>query len=542
MSIMFPSDDDGLVIPPGPGPGSWLDEQPPPPTDADAPHPADDHSADAEWSEPTPLRQRVNLPPFPVDVLPAWLADMVGGIATFTQTDPAMPGGVALSVLAACAGGRVEVEARSGWREPTNLFTAIVARPGERKTPVQTAFTRPLQDAEQALVASAGPLIEEALALKEIADARATDLKRQAARKHGAESDELKAEAIGAASQASSIEVPALPRLLAGDATPEALASLMSENHGKIALVADEGGIFDTLAGRYTSTPNLDVFLQGHAGAPIRVDRKGRNPEYIAKPALTVALMVQPEVLRRLGDNLTFTGRGLVARFLFIRPATMVGARQVDAAEVPQPVTDRYSDTLRELARELAGWTDPAVVPLTDDARAVMFDFARRIEDRLGSGGDLDHVADWAGKLVGAVVRLAGLLHVAHRLAAGTRQPVEADTMRAAVRLGEFFIAHYLAASDEMGTNEDVDNAEYLLTIIRRMGQEHVTVREVFNRVTKRRFPTVPNLTPVLATLEAHDYVRRIPDPERTGPGRPPSPTYAVNPLTLVQHSANTAE
>ena len=492
--------------------------------------------------EPTPLRQRIEPPPFPVDVLPPWLADMVAGVATFTQTDQSMAGGVALSALAACAGGRVEVEARPGWREPTNLFIAIVARPGERKTAVQAAFTRPLQDAERDLVASAGPLIEEAIALKEIAEARASDLKRQAARKDGPEADELTAEAIGAATHASSVDVPTLPRLLAGDATPEALASLMAENDGKIALVSDEGGIFDVLAGRYTANPNLDPFLQGHAGAPIRVDRKGRDPEFIPKPALTMALMFQPEVLRQVGANLTFTGRGLVARNLFVLPTSRVGTRKVDADVVPAGVAEDYHATVRKLARELAGWTDPAVVPLTDDARQEMFKFAQHIEDRLGPGGDLDHVADWANKLVGAVVRLAGLLHVAHHLAAGTRQPVEAETMRAAVRLGEFFIAHYLASFDEMGANQSVDDAEYVLAMIQRMGQEQVTVREVFNRVTKRRFPTVPDLTPVLATLEAHGYLRRLPDPERTGPGRPPSPTYAVRPQTPVQHSANTAE
>ena len=30
----------------------------------------------------------------------------------------------------------------------------------------------------------------------------------------------------------------------------------------------------------------------------IRIDRKGRPPEYIPRPALTLGLMIQPEVLR----------------------------------------------------------------------------------------------------------------------------------------------------------------------------------------------------------------------------------------------------
>jgi replicative DNA helicase len=87
--------------------------------------------------QPVPLTDPVVLPPFPVDALPEPVAAMVSAVAEATQTDPAMAGTAALSVLAGCCGGHAEVEVRSGWREILALHTATVAEPGERKSVVQ---------------------------------------------------------------------------------------------------------------------------------------------------------------------------------------------------------------------------------------------------------------------------------------------------------------------------------------------------------------------------------------------------------------------
>ncbi len=99
----------------------------------------------AGWETPVPLAGPATPPPFPVDVYPGWLADMVTGVARFTQTDVAMAGTVALAVLSACAGGRLEVEPVRGWREPVNLYLAVIADPGEMKSPVHGALTAPLE-------------------------------------------------------------------------------------------------------------------------------------------------------------------------------------------------------------------------------------------------------------------------------------------------------------------------------------------------------------------------------------------------------------
>ncbi len=101
------------------------------------------------------------------------------------------------------------------------------------------------------------------------------------------------------------IEVPVIPRLLADDATPEATATLLADHGGRIAIISTEGGVFDTIAGRYARTVNMDVYLKGHSGDRLRVDRQGRPPQYIPSPALTMGRWFSRESSRRSVPTVT---------------------------------------------------------------------------------------------------------------------------------------------------------------------------------------------------------------------------------------------
>ena len=88
------------------------------------------------------------------------------------------------------------------------------------------------------------------------------------------------------------------------DITPEKLGQTLAENGERLAIVSDEGGVFDIMAGRYSNgVPNLDVYLQSHAGGAVRVDRGNRPPVMMNHPALTIALSPQPDVLRGLTEK-----------------------------------------------------------------------------------------------------------------------------------------------------------------------------------------------------------------------------------------------
>jgi replicative DNA helicase len=489
------------------------------------------------WAPPVPFGVAGEVPAFPVEVLPSWLGEYVAAVATATQTPPDLAGMLALAVLATVAAGAVEIEPRSGWREPLCLFVAVGMDAGARKSSVFTALTRPVADFERQQAAAALPGITETITLRRIADQAATTAEAAAGKAPASQQEEARAEAIARAAEAAALVVPPVPRWLVDDATPEALAGLLA-TYGRIALLSPEGDVFDQMAGRYNQTagPNLGVYLKGHAGDLLKVDRRGRPPEYIERPCLTIGLAVQPEVLRGLASRPGFGGRGLLARFLYSLPESLVGRRQPGAPPVPGAVADRYTLELQALAASLtapAGDDGLAVLTLDQDAAELLLGFERDLEPRLAAGsGDLAHLAGWAAKLAGATCRLAALLHLAGHLRDGWAHPIGADTFAGAVRLADYLVEHARAVFDLMGADPRTDDARWLLDWINRTDQAQFSRRDAHAAAPRGRFRKAADLEPALRLLEEHGWLRRV-DADPPGPkgGRPASPRFLVNPL-----------
>lgn len=482
--------------------------------------------------DPIPLTQAAEIQPFPVQALPDAIANMVEAVAEATQTDPAMAGTSALSVLSACTGGHAEIEVRPGWREPCNLYTATIAAPGERKSAVQMAMARPLLDVEQQLVDKGMAARLEAETRKQVATEAAVKQRRSAASATD-DKDAALADAIGAAMIADSIEVPPIPRIVADDVTPEAAGTLLAEQGGRLAIISAEGGIFDIIAGRYQgNVPNMDLWLKGHSGDPLKVDRKGRPPEYVRRPALTLGLMIQPAVLNTIAANRQFRGRGFLARILYSYPVSKVGRRKIAAPPADDQAVQVYEDTVGGLAAGMAGWQgDPAVLMLTVTAKQAIQMIEEAVEPSLAGDGELAALADWGSKYVGAIARIAGIIHLAqHGPDKGPKTPVDAATIVAAHRIGDYFKACAINAFSEMGTDHVTADAIYLLERIGRLGEDEVSERDLHAASSRARFRTKADLMPALDRLVDHGYLAPMPDAKPTG-GRPASPRYKVHPL-----------
>jgi replicative DNA helicase len=160
------------------------------------------------WEPPVPLGSTGEVPAFPVEVLPGWVGEYVGAIATATQTPPDLAGMLALAVLATVATGAVEVEPRPGWREPLCLFIAVGMDAGTRKSSVFTAMTHPVADFERAQGAAALPGITETAVLRRIADQAAATAEAAAGKAPASQQEEARAEAIARAAEASALVVP----------------------------------------------------------------------------------------------------------------------------------------------------------------------------------------------------------------------------------------------------------------------------------------------------------------------------------------------
>ena len=482
-----------------------------------------------DWEPLTPLGKYANLPAFPVSALPTAGAAMVEAVAESTQTPADLAGIVYLGTLATCCGGRAVVEVQGGWREPLNLYAAPAMPPGSRKSAVFREMIAPLLDAERVMQDKARMTISEAVVLRDLAEEQAHRAMANAAKAKAENAEQARAEAM---------TVPAYPRLVADDVTPEALVSLLCEQDGRMAVMSAEGDLFDIMSGRYArdgQVPNIGVFLKGHAGDLLLVDRKSREPERIESPALTIIVTIQPQVLRDIAQRPILRGRGLLARVLYSLPRDLVGYRRIDVDPVPDEVRADYAGQVKALALSLAEWTDPAVLVLTPEARKLLREYQEEIEPRLRAyTGDLADLRDWASKLCGATVRLAGLLHLAANLKTGYANPVNGDTMRNAIELGRYFTAHASAAFGEMITDPLVNDAYSVIEWCKRTESAEFSKRDLFNGVRSSRFQKAADLDAPLALLAEHGYTRVVAPPATTQRGgRPSSPRFEVHPAVL---------
>jgi hypothetical protein len=279
----------------------------------------------ASWELPIPFHQ-FKLPRFPTETLPGWLREFVEAEAAATQTPEDLAGTLTLAVIAAACAKKVIVQVKPGYSEPVNIFTVTALPSGNRKSAVFVAATKPLEEYERSEAKRTAGEIAQAKTAYKIKEATLKRLQEQAVTTTGKKREALTQEAGALAAELSEMAVSAPTRCIVDDCTSEKLAGLLRDQGGRIAVMSAEGDVFDLMAGRYSSnnTSNFAVYLKGHAGDTLRVDRVGRAPEFVQAPALTVGLAVQPDVIRGLAEKPGFRGRGLLGRFLYALPASWV--------------------------------------------------------------------------------------------------------------------------------------------------------------------------------------------------------------------------
>jgi replicative DNA helicase len=526
----------------------------------------------ATWGPIIPFHS-LELPPFPVDVLPVWLRDYVIAISTEKQTPVDLAAMLALSVLSTCCGRHVVVQATPGWIEPVNLYTITAMPPASGKSPTFAAMMAPIEAYEREQVLAAKHDIARKQNEHDMLEAQLASAKKTAA---SAKSDRDRLNAMDIVDDLTrrlvEFDVPVEPRLIVDDISSEKLATMLFQQGGRIAALSAEGDIFSIMAGRYSgdSAPNFGVYLKAHAADTLRVDRSNRA-EYVHRPALTMGLTVQPDVLRSFADKKMFRGQGLLARFMYAIPKSLVGYRTTRSEPCPQELRLAYAENVKHLLRLIpilasgysenngncgdikkdCGDTGNIVLgsmlehlsiyslSLSLQSYHLFIQFADWLEPQLAEdGGELSHIADWASKLRGGVLRIAGLLHMAeyisymapHNSHNSQNAEIGESTLARAIAIAQYLILHARAAFAEIGADPSVVAARKVLAWLEKQQPKEVSRRDIYQAV-KGTFRRTADLDPVLELLADHGYVRPRDMDERPGPGRKPSQIYDVNPV-----------
>lgn len=482
-----------------------------------------------EWPDPVSFEDH-ELKAFPTNALPDWMRDYVQELSEELQVPE---GVVAMFLLAACASAiarKIEVSPWAGWVEPTNIYTAIVQEPGARKSVVSGRILKPILAYEKELAIAVTPKRNQAIGDKELLKKRIAKLEADAAKADRAGMGTIQEEIHALRAEMDAIEVPVIPRLVADDVTPEKLSNLIVEQDGRMAILSGEGGgIFDIASGRYSGgVPNLDVFLKAHAGDPIIVDRVSRGYEQVDNPALTIGVTIQPKVIRDLSEQFDDDGRGFLARFLFMAPPSMVGRRKVRTDPINAWTEQAYFTVISTLL-EMGIGNVTAVIKYTEEAAAVMEDFAAWVEPRIPTDNAQQ---GWNGKFTGAVVRLSGIIHMCADPQGGKSTLITVDEVERAITIGKSLFTHAVGVFGEMLTGPARADAEYLIGVLTAINKSTVKRAEIWQRA-KKRFGTADKLNTALEVLADRGYIRE-PAPQRRADGRGNSAAmYAVHPSLI---------
>ena len=445
-------------------------------------------------------------------------------VAESTQTPVDVAACAALAVLSIGMQGKYAVRPKPDWTEPVNTFIAVFMPPSERKSAVCAAMGKPMNDYEKEWNRQHAADIEFSRSQRSILERKLRALEDQAA-KGKASMDDVRA----ASDELSAFRNWKPLRYYGDDVTTEKLVSMIAENGGRAAIFSPEGGIFDLLKGMYTRYVNIDVFLKGYSGDPIRVDRIGRESKVIYDPVLTVMLMAQPSVLAGVMENGNFRGRGLTARFLYCIPESNVGKRKYRSEPIPQDAWRRYERCIRNVLADEPKY-QPEVITLSPEADQMLEAFSEELEPKLKT--EYAAISDWAGKLVGNTVRIAALLcrsevFVTRDFLDAWNSCISGRTMADAIRIARYFIEHAKAAFSLLGANEGIQNCKYVLAAIQKAGLTEVSRRDVMRLCRTLRTKEV--VQAVLDQLAEYGYLTEKKPDRQPRRGRNPTAVYTVN-------------
>jgi hypothetical protein len=499
-------------------------------------------SAEDEWPKilrPTP-------PPFPLDALPSSVATFAQAVAAAHETPVDLGAIAALGVLSAAALGIV-VECGPALTQELALYLIVAMPSGDRKSTVLSAAVAPLRKLLAETREAAKAEVRERKLRRDLLEARKSKLIRNMKVDDDPEQHTaLESELARIAEELEEIGEPELPRLLANDVTPETLGGLLAK-YARAAVIAAEAPFISNILGRYDSTgaANLDLVCAAYEGEASEVDRRNRE-ELLERPLLTVMLTVQPHVLRGLVEHETARDQGLVGRFAFAVPESLLGRRRHHDAPISPQAQRAWEELIRTVysRNPLTETTQPPTqaisvgsvstreigglkLLLSPSARKLLHELRVSHEARLAEDGDLRPHAAWIARHPGRVARIAALLHLADQ----PGEVVDEETMQRALRIGDYLLAHGLAV-----LTEPDPMVRRALRWLERQVETTVTVRDLHRGPLGSRGPAGP-AHELAARLIEHGALRPLTNEEpRSGPGQPPSPRFAINPHLRRAH------
>ena len=380
------------------------------------------------WPDPQPMTAKVSAEPYPFDALPETIRAAVAEVQGFTKAPIAMVASSALAALSLASQSHVDVKRAEKLSGPTSLFLLTIADSGERKSTCDGIFSKAIRDYEAQQAEAAKPRLTDHRAAVQSWESKRGGIKdkiRMLA-KQGSETTAKEAElrALGDAP-----EPPRVPKLIYGDATPEALKWNLAKLWPSGGVVSAEGGIVFGSHGmnKESIMRNLATLNELWDGKPISTERRTSESFTVRGARLTMGIQVQAATLRSFFDRSggLARGTGFLARFLSSWPESTQGFRPFTDPPESWPALAAFNRRIAAILEQPVtidddGALSPSMLSLTPEAKAAWVKFHDEIEAMLKPGGELHEVQDVASKSADNAVRMAALFQVFEHDSGGT--------------------------------------------------------------------------------------------------------------------------
>ncbi len=394
----------------------------------------------AGWPEPQPLTARLDPEAYPFDALPDGIRAAVQEVAGFVQAPVALVASSALGALSLACQAQADVKRAERLQGPCGLFLLAIADSGERKTTCDGFFTSAIREYEAEQAELAKPELQRFAAAIAAWTAERDGILAsiKGSGRNRKPTDQLRADLVDL--ERRKPEGPRVPRLIYGDATPEALTYGLAKSWPSGGVISSEAGAILGAhgMGRESIMRHLAILNELWDGRPQTFDRRKEGGSFTVRGArLTVVLQVQDATLREFfsRSGALARGSGFLARFLLAWPESTQGQRRFAEAPESWPALSAFHRRIGAILRQPVpiddGALSPPVLPLTPDAKDAWVGFHNEIEAELRAGGELHEVRDVASKAADNAARLAALFHAF----AGSGGAIAVDALGRATRI-----------------------------------------------------------------------------------------------------------
>jgi putative DNA primase/helicase len=366
--------------------------------------------------------------PFPVSAMPESCRRLIEEGAAAIGCPPDFVGLPMLAVLASAIGNSRVLRLKRGWEEGAALYGAIIADPGEKKTPALKVALEPAKKAQASL----------------------KDKYHRTEDEHKREQREYEVDKRDAAKAGEPAPPPPQPptmeRALVEDTTVERLAGIQAENPRGVVVIRDELSGWARAMDQYKQGgrgADRQFWLSAWSNSYVSVDRKSQpHPLIVGRPFVALFGAIQPGILPELGD-----GRedGLLDRFLFAYPeAQLSGWTDAEISEKAESSYASLYGKLRELYMPADEYGDPEPVRihLSPDAKAVMIEAINEHRREMYAPGFPARLKGPWSKLEAYFARLMLILAMARAADTRAAERVETGDVLAAVLLLDYFKGH----------------------------------------------------------------------------------------------------